>query len=190
MPRQFLARLAFILWCVCVAQPALSCMVTVNPTIDDVKFSDLVVVGRIANYHIVLDAKAREERKAMIANLPEYTSDEWRAMLSSQASFIGDYARFDILVDEVLHGSAADKITAVWDNSTFGEPGVLDDAPFLIALLAPGSDQPPLSGPSATISPRPDSTSMQVLQAPCSDAFVFPESSPEVSKIRAILALK
>jgi hypothetical protein len=174
--------------CCLAAAPAQSCIVSLGTSLEDVKFADLVVVGRVANYQIILDAKAREDRKALLANLPEDTSPEMREGLASQASFIGDYARFEIIVDEVLRGHASRTISAIWDNSTFGENLSWPSEPFLIALVAPGSSQPPLRGPSATISARPDDESMAVLQAPCSGAFMIPASSVEAHDIRAILA--
>lgn len=178
--------LCILLSCL-TSQPALSCMAYAGIELQDVTRADAVIIGRLENYRIVLDARAREDRKVMLENLPESTSPEFRHIFETQDAFLSDYARFDIQVDEVLFGSAHGTVTAVWDNSTFDEPKSLASGPYLVALVAPGSSQPPLRGPSATILPHPDGTSMSVLQAPCSGAFIFPLDSPKETELRAIL---
>jgi hypothetical protein len=163
-------------------------MVTLDPILEDVKFADLVVVGRIKNYHVVWDAKVSEEREAVLDGLPEGSTAEMGENLESQTPFVRSYARFDILVDEVLRGTASDTVSATWYSWKFEEPSFLEGEPFLIALIARGSMQAPLYGQITTVMPPPDDVSMIVLQALCNDAFVIPEASAEVQDIRAILA--
>jgi hypothetical protein len=78
---------------------------------------------------------------------------EGRKLLSEQKGFLDDYARFDVLVDEVLVGNPPKVLTVTWDNSTFSESDKLGEGPFLIALREPGARTPPLRGPSATVMP-------------------------------------
>src|SRR5687767_519913 len=101
----------------------------------DVRFADVVVVGRIANYRIVLDQEIRGQRRQSLAkpNLSPYL----RRLYETQTSFLSDYARFDILVDEVLVGRAGRRLTVTWNNSTFSEPASMAAGPFLIALRNP-----------------------------------------------------
>ncbi|MFM7333013.1 MAG: hypothetical protein ACKO1H_01150 [Tabrizicola sp.] len=168
--------------------PVHSCMMAAELVLEDVRLADVVVIGAIENYKVVLDPKAREERKALLERLPADTDPEFREILESQDAFLSDYARFDVLVGEVLLGTASDRISVVWDNSTFGEPDKVPTGSYLVALIAPTSPQPPLRGPSATVLPRPDASSLSVLQAPCSGAFIFPVDATAVAEIRAILA--
>ncbi|HKP25763.1 MAG TPA: hypothetical protein VJV39_17980 [Dongiaceae bacterium] len=146
----------------------------------DIKYADVVVVGRISNYAIVRDPTIRQE----LANSPDI-SPQRRESLENE-SFLGDYARFDVLVDEVLVGKAPQTLVVTWDNSTFAEPKAMPSGPFLIALRDPRFGTLPLRGPSATILPNPEPASMTVLQAPCSDPFIFASDS---EKARAILQI-
>lgn len=165
-----------------------ACLFKANLQIKDINLADLVVVGRVENYQIILDKKAREERKNWLRN-SEYDTD-YKAIeiLKSQEVFLTDYARFDIHIDEVLKGSAPKTITVVWDNSTFREPDKFASGPFLFALIDPSSPTPPLRGPSATVMPHPDGTSLSVMQAPCGPTFFFRKGSPRAKKIRKQLA--
>jgi hypothetical protein len=42
--------------------------------------------------------------------------------LVGKADHMGSYAKFDVLVDEVLLGDASDEISVTWSNSTFTLP--------------------------------------------------------------------
>jgi hypothetical protein len=183
----FLLRPTFVLFCL-FPHPTLACIMAADRKLEDVKFASVVVIGSVENYQVILDPEARSQRKTMLENLPADASPEYREMLESQEVFLSDYARFDILVDEVLVGTASDKISVVWDNSTFGEPDAMASGPYLFALIVPGSPRPPLRGPSATILPHPDAVSLSVLQAPCAGPFIFPADSSQVSDIRATLS--
>lgn len=168
------------------AFPAQSCAMLARMNFNDVKYADVVVIGKIANYAMVLDEAARRRHRDMIEMTPP--SSKLRAMLEShRGGFISDYARFDILVDEVLVGKAPEILKVTWDNSTFGEPETLDPGPFIIALRRANSPMPPLRGPSATILPTPDPATLTVLQAPCSGAFLFPFPSNQANDIMEIV---
>lgn len=179
--RQFVAAILVL-----VSVPANACMVAVEQDMNDLRYADVVVVGRIENYEIVRDMAFREKMLAN-PNLSEYLrkiySDETQGLL-------GDYARFDVHVEEVLAGEVPERITATWDNSTFGEASSLSPNSLVIAFRRSASPMPPLRGPSATVLPNPDPKLLTVLQAPCSSAFIF-NSSPEVIRqVKRILATK
>ena len=156
--------------------------------LDDIKYANVVVVGRIVDYEIVLNQVARQERKKEIerSSFNNYPP-EIRKMLSEQKKFSSDYARFNVLVDEVLVGEAANIITVTWNNSTFGEPDKIEAGKYIIGLRESGSKKPPLRGPSATVLASQEPKLLKLLQAPCAPAFMFDINSAEAGDIRVLL---
>jgi hypothetical protein len=139
------------------ASPVHACIVIVSVELTDIEYADVVVVGRIGHYEIVGDPDR-----------------------------IGSYAKFDVLVDEVLLGNAAQKISVTWDNSTFAIPKTAPSGSLLIALRDPGSEMPPLRS-TGTIFPSPRSDLLTVLQASCSSPFMLASGSEEAKSIRQML---
>ncbi len=160
-----------------------ACRIYVPPTLEDVRFADVVVVGRVSNYHIVRDEAFRRQRLAS----PRLSEDMRRMYEDPRQSLLPDYARFDIQVEEVLVGSSPPTLSVTWDNSTFGEPGQMAAGPFLVALRRPNSPSPPLRGPSGTIFPSRDPDALTLLQAPCSSAFIYEVGSEQARTVRNIL---
>lgn len=175
------AALALVL----VSGPAHACRMYAKLDLNDVKYADVVLVGRVSNYRIVRDV---EFRRKMLAN-PKLSPD-MRKLYESTSSLLSDYARFDIQVDQVLAGKAPTRLSVTWHNSTFREPEKMATGPFLIALRWPYSKTPPLRGPSATILPNREPGSMAVLQAPCSSPFIFESTSNEARTVRLILGTR
>ena len=169
------------------AKPARACLMVADLQLDDVKYASVVVVGRIVDYEIVLDQAVRKERKEMLERSADKSAQYWRLM-SEQKDFLSDYARFKVVVDEVLVGRPPKVISVTWDNSTFGEPEKMKDGRYLIGLRKPGSKSPPLRGPSATILPSPEPKLLTVLQAPCAPAFIFEATSSEAKTIKKKLS--
>ena len=167
---------AVLLFGLIVSESAQACMMEAPLVPADVKFADVVVIGRITNYQIVLDQEFRRKGG--------YTDPE----LTTKPVFMSDYARFEVSVDEVLRGEAPRTLIVTWDNSTFAEPETMPPGPYLIALRKPGSNMPPLRGPSATISANPEPNVLTVLQAPCAPAFILPNGDKDAAAIRKILA--
>ena len=155
-----------------VTLPASACRAHAALELSDIQYASVVVVGRIENYEIVQPTDAR--------------SNFWRSKSKSKR-ILSDYARFDVVVDEVLAGHPPQVIPVTWDNSTFGEPDAMKAVPYLIGLREPGSKTLPLRGPSATILPSPEPDSLTVLQAPCAPAFILEATSDEVRTIRDAL---
>ena len=183
--RNRLYATVLFLFILIVAKPASACRSMAELKLEDITYASVVVVGRITNYEIILDQEARMHRERTLAN-PEL-SPEYRELISGQKKWLTDYARFNVLVDEVLLGQAPDVITVTWNNSTFGEPEKMGEGPFLIALRDPHAESPPLRGPSATIV-QPQEQTLTVLQAPCAKAFIFYTFSPEALKARETLS--
>jgi hypothetical protein len=184
--RNYLCSTVMILATILAAKPAIPCLMMSGLKLDDIKYASVVVIGRIVDYEIVLDQKVRKERKEMLDRSTDKSTEYWR-MMSEQKQFLSDYARFNVVVDKVLVGKSPKVISVTWDNSTFGEPEQMKKGQYLIGLRKPGSNIPPLRGPSATILPAPDPKSLTVLQAPCAPPFILEYESDEAKKIKAIL---
>ncbi len=170
--RNSLCAMVLSLVIIVAAKPASACMSMAKLDLEDIKYADVVVVGRIKNYEIV---RSTDEYSEFLRN--KY----------GQKDLLIDYARFNVSVDEVLVGQPPAVISVTWDNSTFGEPEKMKEEPYLIGLRKPGSKVPPLRGPSATILPSREPGSLTVLQAPCASAFIFEAKSIKAKVIREIL---
>lgn len=131
------------------SEAALACRMEARIVLDDVRKADVVVIGRVSNYRIIRTGPTPR---------------------------LGDYARFEIQVDEVLVGRAPGRIPISWDNSTFGEPETLGAGPFLIALRGPSSN------------PGAEPGAFELLQAPCSEPFLFDSTGRRAAAVRRILA--
>lgn len=150
----------------------------------DATFADAVVIGEIIDYRIIENQRARARRQEMLESAPP----EVREILSDDAGYLSDYARFNIEVSTVLRGDVSGVVGVTWDNSTFGEPHSMPSGQYLIALRHSASPMPPLRGPSATVLPDPEPDLWKVLQAPCAPPFIFASTSEEAVTIRQILA--
>ena len=167
-----LYAIAFFLVTVFAAKPANACVVMADLKPEDIKYASVVVVGRIVDYKIV---RPQDE-----------VSKHWRKA-NGQKDILSDYARFNVVVEEVLAGQSPKTISVTWDNSTFDEPRRMGKQAYLIALRQPGSELPPLRGPSATILPSQEPDLFTVLQASCAPAFIFDASSATAKKIQHML---
>jgi hypothetical protein len=152
-----------------------------NP--DDVRYADAVAIGRIVDYRIISEPSEADRRMRRRIIADPQTSPELRRSLR-HSGYLTDYARFTVVVDEVLLGHVGPRVTVTWDNSTFDEPASMPAGQFLIALRDPNGAAPPLRGPSATILPVPEPRTLTVLQAPCAPAFIFERSSAEAEAVR------
>ncbi|MDH4742609.1 hypothetical protein OMP43_01110 [Sphingomonas sp. CBMAI 2297] len=156
------------------AVPAKACMTFVPLRAEDVRYADTVVVGRVEKYRIIRhDPSGRKADRVVKSPGP-----------------IWDYARFEVVVDQVLLGRAPRRLSVTWDNSTFDEPESMAPGPYLIALRNPARPIPPLRGPSATIFPAPRADLPTLLQAPCSSPFLLPAAGGDADAVRGILAGK
>jgi hypothetical protein len=163
--------------------PAGACRLRAQTVLADVRYADVVVVGRVVNYTIIRDREFRR-RMSQTPNLP---NELRKAYADPESNLIGDYARFDVRVEQVLAGRPAKRLRVAWSNSTFGLPKSLPDGPVLIALSKPGAISPPLRGPSATFVPSREPGLRAVVQAPCASPLMFAATSPEARAIRRIL---
>ncbi len=153
--------------------------------VQDLQYAATVVVGRIENYHLIRDEGARRERRAVLAapNL----SPVLREMLAKQDNFSTDYARFDVLVEEILIGKPQMSFSAVWHSMTFGEPKEIGAGPFLIALYDPKSPMPDDYSFGENVSLTRKLSLLTVMQASCARAFFMDIGSKDAVDIRRFL---
>jgi len=137
---------------VLASEPAFACRFQREPNLNEIKQADVVVIGKITEYQVVRPEGA------------------------------GFYSRFIVQVDQVIVGTASDRLPVTWENSTFGQPEKMAEGPYLIALHA-GSMASYITG-----SPHREPNVMSVLQEPCSRALMFDVSSNEARIMRDILA--
>jgi len=182
MPRLYLV--AAIIACLVPGVPAHACRAPAELRLDDIRYASTVVVGRIVNYRLIRDEAFR--RKILAS--PRLSRAQRKFYKAPDSLLTVDYARFGIVVDEVLAGRAAGTIAVTWGSPTLGGPSGMASGRFLIALRDPASPIPPIRGPSATVLPARDPKSLTVLQAPCSGPFIFGAGSAEAREVRTILS--
>jgi hypothetical protein len=176
------APLASLMLLFIAGSPAAACAIAMPLKPTDVKYADVVVVGRLSNYRIVLDEKARQDRKTFLARLGERGSPTFRETLKTQRTFLSDYAVFDVEVFQNIRGKVKPYITVMWQNSTFGEPAEMAEGPYMMALQTLKNAAAQSS--SATI-PHP---SYILLQSPCAPPFLFEGASTAGAEVRRILS--
>jgi hypothetical protein len=144
------------------APPAHACRASTPLVVEDIRQADLVFTGRLVRYELVSPGRPNS---------------------------LDEYALLTVRVDTVLKGTASGDVQLYWWNSTFGVPKTMEAAgPVLVAATSAAAKSLPLRGPSATVfaSRRPDLP--QILQAPCSSAFILPDSPTAEENVRTILA--
>ena len=158
--RRYLIPVAFIAQATFSPDHAYACMTQAPLNPIHIEHADVVVTGRIANFRIVRHTAAG-------------------------GNLYDDHAQFDLVVDEVLRGSAGTTLSVEWHNSTFALPRSMEPGPFLIALRRAGSG-PFRATPIITAERRPGSWA--VLQTPCAPPFIFDSTSAQADAIRKQLA--
>ena len=176
--------IAFFALALMASEPAVACQRLSPMDLRDVHSADTVVIGQIVDYRIVHDDTLRQQ----LLSKPDLPSSVRQNYERSQL-LVFDYARFDIEVDEVLHGSAADRIAVTSPSSMFGKTGSPPSGLFLLALRNPTATTPPEDHDIGD-GPNPDPTSYSVYSALCSDSFVFESQSPDAITVRRILSSK
>lgn len=90
--------------------------------------------------------------------------------VSNYSVIRGNAATFEVQVNEVLVGKAADNVKVTWFNGMAAVPDKMPHEPIVIALVHYTAD------------------SFNVMQrGACSDAFLFPIDSDQAREIRRIL---
>lgn len=95
----------------------------------------------------------------------------------------GDYRRFNVEVEEVLHGTGSNHLAVTWADLGHGMPDrVLSKESHLVALHWPTT--PDLDG-YVLFAPEPDV--LTVLQAPCDPPFIMRADSDAARAVRKVL---
>ncbi len=152
------------------ASTAEACRITVPLDLSQVKHADTVVVGRILDYRLVLDQKARARRATELAR-PGLSAGE-RQYLSNQTMYDTDLARIDIQVKTVLRGRAVNRLTATVDAGALGYQYKPNSGSFLIALYDPHRTKD-VQAPST----------FTVMTQPCAGSFILPQETPQAAEI-------
>ena len=168
------------------AVPAQACRQHAELDPADVRDADLIVVGRIADYRRVPRPSVRADDQE-IPPTPPGMPPEVRRLIPGQAGHPADYARFTVLVDEVLAGEAGATFEATWNNPSSAEPESMASGPFLIALRRPASPRPSPGAPSVSAPPFPVPHLPTLLQEPCAPPFLLESGSEEADDVRRIL---
>ncbi len=169
------------------ASPAWSCIVT-RTLAKQLAASDLVVVGTVENYEIVLDQESREVRKRdLLRTLGPDLSPELKGAIREKVWHFPDYTRFDIRVEEVLAGDAPERVAVYWPDTMFGETGEKLAGPRIFALLAPNTVQS-VDQLHVFPDPRPrEPNARRILSRDCGPFFMDPVGSDSADEIRAAL---
>lgn len=170
---------------VLTAQVAQACTELRPLDFQDLQYAATVVVGRVENYHIVPDENGHQRRRALLTT-PDL-STMLREGLARQDSIGTDYARFDVVVDEVLIGRPVRSFSAVWDSVTLPEPKQIGAGPFLIALYDPNSPTPADYSFGDDVSLSRKLALLTVLQAPCTRAYFLDANSRDARGVRRFL---
>ena len=169
-----------------LAAPGQACIMPVPFDINDVKKADIVVLGRIKNYEIVQDQKARKRRTELLAG-DTTMSPESRKVMEEQKYFQTDYARFEIHVDEAIKGSPPKVIGLTWNNSGKPKPGKSDVLLFALKSYEPRAPSPELSSKTGSMAGQ---RIYSILGHPCSGAFILEPAKENISSVRAALSGK
>lgn len=89
-----------------------------------------------------------------------------------------DHAKFKIIVKDVLVGKAHVVLSVIWGNSTFARPDALPTDPMLIALR---------NRPTVRLDNKSQPI-LEVLQVPCSKAFMLIDGSDRAKAVREAMA--
>lgn len=172
-----MARLAIMLALLGLAPvPALACRDEPELKMSWVGRADLVVVAQVSNYRVVPDFHdpiAAAHRYELLERALVATAEQ-REQIRRQVGLASDFARIDVRVEEVLVGTAPEKLEVTWDTSWFKLPERLESGSYLIALQAPGK---------YAITPARAKT-WTVLSPVCEVSFLIPSSSKDAAAIR------
>lgn len=149
--------------------PAYACRYHKPIEIDDLRYADLILVGRISNFRTV--SPDREPGlKTAYPRVP--------------------FAEFEISAEEVLFGTAPERVIVTSYPLAGAQADQVSAGPFLFALREPLSEFPPrnITGREALFYPNAVDGSFTILGQRCSSVFMFEPRSNEAESVRRFLA--
>lgn len=156
-----------------ISSSAFACFAPAPMELRDIINADLIIEGTVTRYEFVVTEETRRNKERLLARYKSQNEEERWEELKNKA--LVSYALLTIRVERVLTGNAPGEITITWKNSTFELPETLDASLQIFAIRDPRKGHPslPLRAPSGLILPAPEPDKLTLLQAPCSDAFMF-----------------
>lgn len=142
-----------------VSGPVHACRLNVKTNLQDAFEADAVIVGHVVDYDVVKHG---------------------------QFKGVTRHARFKVRVDTTISGDVTDRLdpdgllSFAWGNSVFGVPDSMNlkERYFFALRDLPLQSSFHFFGPTET-APRIDPIQYTVLQAPCSQPFLFLDASPQ-----------
>lgn len=161
---------AMLIWA--ISEPVVACRISTPLKPDYVRYADTVVIGRVSNYRYVQS--------------PEATAnwDKSYAPWKRPDHLIGDYAIFDVAVDEVLLGNPPSKLSVM---TMYGATKDFPAGQFLFALNKPSPATAPDGDQNASSAEIAERRAFGLLERMCSGSFVFESSSDEAKATRQLL---
>ncbi|WP_298194980.1 hypothetical protein [Novosphingobium sp.] len=103
----------------------------------------------------------------------------------------GEYsARLDLKVERLMKGQVPEKLSVKWFPSLSGLPARVPSGRYLIGLQRASTMPPPRRGPNGTVLLVLGVAYLNVLQHPCSNAFLFKEDSADFRYMWKLLGFK
>lgn len=158
-----------------------------EPTqLQEAQNADAVVIGRIYNYRIIRNDYFRKRELAR-NNLTQ----QKRKMYMDPKRVLGaDYARFDVQVEKIISGKAAETITVTQIVTRIFKQDPKWTRRYLMALYRPFPVSPRTAGKNPERLTDPRFTTWYIPQPPCSGALMFHSESEEAKAIRKMLLKK
>lgn len=133
-----------LLWCAAICcgliAPARACIDLRGPDWIDVRYADLVLVGRVQNYRIVRDELERQAIRRLSKDpVLGYLVKRDLERVRRGERMSGDYAKFDVLVHRRLLGTSPAIVTVAWSRPHFFDSGAMPSGPYVIAMRSPHS---------------------------------------------------
>jgi len=159
--------------------PAHACQDLRGLQLDDVRYADLVLVGRVQNYRIVRDELERQAIRRLSkdpAHGDLFKRDLERVQRGDLMS--GDYAKFDVLVHRQLSGKSPTVLTVTL-NDPFKKFQDIAGRTYAFALLSLSSNSAPGSRDLRLYLANREPDLPTVIIVPCSGTFMFEVASPD-----------
>jgi hypothetical protein len=165
--------------CVALVAPAHACLAPGTADLSDVRYADLVLIGRVQNYRIVRDEFSRQSMRRVLQDpaLPRQSREVPERQLRGDSLLRSDYAKFDILVHRQLSGKSPRILTVALNKPAFEEPRAVPAGLYIIALRSSDSKLPAESRYRDFDLENREPTLPTVLSARCDGPFMFKVTS-------------
>lgn len=175
------------------ASPALACVVPPPVPMPATEFqkAEVIVVGRVVHYEMVLDADVRRERDLLLKNFKNLSKEDRRS-LSQKKEFPTDYARIEIVVDRVLKGNVQRSAHLLVTGNYIAGSWLKNyqSSPLIIGLQKHVPKGPSVPGFSSNLIPDASSPRLVIGSAICGAPLVIQPDGQTAQDLVRILAAK